>query len=121
MAAVRPHPKDTPSTVDFSVEGMTCGSCAVRVQRVLAKTDGVADAEVNLATGRAHLTLQRPLPTAELQARVARIGYGLTPWPRRPAAAMTRRSGRAGPGGAGRGWSLRLRCSRPRPCWPAPP
>jgi copper-transporting P-type ATPase V len=79
MAAVRPPTKDAPSTIDFSVEGMTCGSCAVRVQRVLAKTDGVADAEVNLATGRAHLTLQRPLPAAELQARVARIGYGLTP------------------------------------------
>jgi copper-transporting P-type ATPase V len=79
MAAVQPHTKDTPSTIDFSVEGMTCGSCAARVQRVLAKTDGVADAEVNLATGRAHLTLQRPLPAADLQARVARIGYGLTP------------------------------------------
>ena len=79
MAAVQPHTKDAPSTIDFSVEGITCGSCAARVQRVLAKTDGVADAEVNLATGRAHLTLQRPLPTAELQARVARIGYGLTP------------------------------------------
>jgi cation-transporting ATPase V/Cu+-exporting ATPase len=79
MAAVQPHTKDAPSTIDFRVEGMTCGSCAARVQRVLAKTDGVADAEVNLATGRAHLTLQRPLPTAELQARVARIGYGLTP------------------------------------------
>jgi cation-transporting ATPase V len=79
MAAVRPHTKDTPSTIDFRVEGMTCGSCAARVQRVLAKTEGVADAEVNLATGRAHLTLQRPLPAAELQARVARIGYGLSP------------------------------------------
>jgi cation-transporting ATPase V len=79
MAAVRPHTKDAPSTVDFSVEGMTCGSCAARVQRVLAKTEGVADAEVNLATGRAHVSLERPLPTAELQARVARIGYGLTP------------------------------------------
>ena len=79
MAAVQPHTKDAPRTIDFSVDGMTCGSCAARVQRVLAKTDGVADAEVNLATGRAHVILQRPLPTADLQARVARIGYGLTP------------------------------------------
>jgi cation-transporting ATPase V/Cu+-exporting ATPase len=46
---------------------------------VLAKTEGVADAEVNLATGRAHVTLQRPLPAADLQARVAKVGYGLTP------------------------------------------
>jgi cation-transporting ATPase V/Cu+-exporting ATPase len=79
MAAVRPHTQDATSTIDFRVEGMTCGSCAARVQRVLAKTDGVADAEVNLATARAHLTLRRPLPAADLQARVAKIGYGLTP------------------------------------------
>jgi cation-transporting ATPase V len=78
MAAVRPHTKDA-TTIDFTVEGMTCGSCAARVQRVLAKTEGVADAEVNLATGRARVTLQRPLPAADLQARVAKIGYGLTP------------------------------------------
>jgi copper-transporting P-type ATPase V len=50
MAAVRPNTKDAPSTIDFTVEGMTCGSCAARVQRVLAKTDGVAGAEVNFAT-----------------------------------------------------------------------
>jgi copper-transporting P-type ATPase V len=79
MAAVRPHIKDATSTIDFRVEGMTCGSCAARVQRVLAKTEGVADAEVNLATARAHVTLERPLPAADLQARVTKIGYGLTP------------------------------------------
>jgi cation-transporting ATPase V len=76
MATVR-QVEDT--TIDFTVQGMTCGSCAVRVQRVLAKTDGVAGAEVNLATGRAHVTLDRPVPAASLQARVERIGYGLIP------------------------------------------
>ena len=67
MAAVRPHAEDV-ATIDFAVEGMTCGSCAARVQRVLAKADGVAAAEVNLATGRAHVTLERPVPTVDLQA-----------------------------------------------------
>ena len=78
MATVRPHAEDA-TAIDFAVEGMTCGSCAARVQRVLAKADGVAAAEVNLATGRAHVTLERPVPTVDLQARVAKIGYGLTP------------------------------------------
>ena len=78
MATVRPQTEDATS-VDFMVEGMTCGSCAARVQRVLARTEGVADAQVNLATGRAHVTLDRPVPTADLQVRVAKIGYGLTP------------------------------------------
>jgi cation-transporting ATPase V/Cu+-exporting ATPase len=66
-------------TVEFVVGGMTCGSCAARVQRVLGKTDGVADAEVNLATSRARVRLQRAVPTATLQARVAKIGYSLAP------------------------------------------
>jgi cation-transporting ATPase V/Cu+-exporting ATPase len=88
MATVRPHTKDAPTTVDFTVDGMTCGSCAARVQRVLAKTDGVADAEVNLATGRAQVTLERPLPSADLQARVAKIGYTLTPVAQVPSTAV---------------------------------
>ncbi len=74
-------------TVEFVVGGMTCGSCAARVQRVLGKTDGVADAEVNLATSRAQVRLARPVETAALQAqlqaalqaRVAKIGYSLAP------------------------------------------
>jgi copper-transporting P-type ATPase V len=78
MAAVRPRVEDA-TRIDFTVEGMTCGSCAARVQRVLAKTEGVTGAEVNLATGRAHVTLERPVPTVGLQARVEKIGYGLTP------------------------------------------
>src|SRR5204863_7323951 len=86
MAAVRPNTEDA-TTIDFTVEGMTCGSCAARVQRVLAKTDGVADAEVNLATGRAHVTLDRAVPAADLEAQVARTGYGLTPLAHTPGGA----------------------------------
>jgi cation-transporting ATPase V/Cu+-exporting ATPase len=66
-------------TVEFVVGGMTCGSCAARVQRTLGRTDGVADAEVNLATSRARVRLTRPVPVAALQERVAKIGYTLAP------------------------------------------
>jgi Cu+-exporting ATPase len=37
----------------FEVEGMTCGSCVGRVERVLAAVDGVGRAEANLANGTA--------------------------------------------------------------------
>jgi cation-transporting ATPase V len=80
-------PAEEVTTVDFTVEGMTCGSCAARVQRVLAKTQGVAEAQVNLATGRAQVTLERPVPTVDLQTRVAKIGYTLTPVAEVPPAA----------------------------------
>ncbi len=74
------HGSTPPSeTVEFVVGGMTCGSCAARVQRVLGRAEGVAGAEVNFATGRAHVRLERPVPEATLQARVEKIGYTLEP------------------------------------------
>jgi copper chaperone CopZ len=33
-------------TADLDVTGMTCGSCAVRIERVLSRQAGVADATV---------------------------------------------------------------------------
>ena len=42
-----------PTTTDLVVEGMTCGSCAARIQQALASQPGVVDAEVNFATARA--------------------------------------------------------------------
>jgi copper-transporting P-type ATPase V len=63
--------------VDLAVEGMTCGSCAARVQRVLERRDGVTGAEVNFASGRARVRVDpRAVGTDELLAAVAAIGYG---------------------------------------------
>jgi copper-transporting P-type ATPase V len=71
----------TPDTgrLDFEVEGMTCGSCAVRVQRVLGRQPGVANAEVNFATGKARVAASGPVEVGELQAAVERIGYRIQP------------------------------------------
>ncbi|MEP1125259.1 MAG: heavy metal translocating P-type ATPase [Ilumatobacter sp.] len=64
-------------TLDLDVEGMTCGSCAARVQKTLAKQAGVADAEVNYATGRAHLSVDGSVDVGALRAAVERAGYVL--------------------------------------------
>ena len=40
--------------VDLEIEGMTCASCAHRIERTLNKLDGV-DASVSFATERAHV------------------------------------------------------------------
>ena len=67
-------------TMDFAVEGMTCGSCAARVQRSLEKVPGVAQADVNLATHRARVTVAGPaVDPATLVGAVDAIGYGLAP------------------------------------------
>lgn len=39
--------------IDLPVTGMTCSACAVRIERSLRKSEGVAEAVVNLATERA--------------------------------------------------------------------
>ncbi|WP_211253235.1 cation transporter, partial [Glycomyces tenuis] len=41
--------------VVFAIEGMTCASCARRVEKTLAKQDGVTEAEVNFATATAYV------------------------------------------------------------------
>jgi len=88
--------------VDFEVQGMTCGSCAVRVQRVLGRQPGVARAEVNFATGRARVVPGGPVAVADLQAAVGRIGYRITPIAGAvPAARQAPRRGRRLAGGGG--------------------
>jgi len=66
--------------VEFEVAGMTCGSCAAQVQKVLGRQPGVANAEVNYGTGRAivHLVTDASVDGVELAAAVAKIGYSLT-------------------------------------------
>ena len=75
---------ESPDTqrLDFDVEGMTCGSCAARVQKILSRQDGVDEAEVNFATGRARVRTTTGVDVATLETAVAKIGYGIS----RPAA-----------------------------------
>ena len=68
---------DTPHTLSLPVEGMTCASCVVRVERALAAVPGVTSATVNLATERAELSLTAPVDRALLVAAVGRVGYAV--------------------------------------------
>ncbi|HSS24730.1 MAG TPA: heavy metal translocating P-type ATPase, partial [Mycobacterium sp.] len=71
----------TPSaSLDFAVEGMTCGSCATRVQRILRRQPGVESVYVNYATSGARVVLaDQPADLVALRAAVEQIGYRLTP------------------------------------------
>jgi Cu+-exporting ATPase len=60
--------------VDLDIEGMTCASCAHRIERRLNKLDGV-QASVSYATERAHVTFPEALGTQELIDAVRRAGY----------------------------------------------
>ena len=71
-------PSDSPdaelATTDLIVGGMTCAACAARVEKRLARLEGVT-AGVNLATGRARVLHPPAVPPAELVAAVERAGY----------------------------------------------
>jgi cation-transporting ATPase V len=66
--------------IELDVSGMTCGSCAARVQRALGQQAGVGEALVNYATGRATVELERgELDVDQLVSAVQDAGYDATP------------------------------------------
>ena len=66
--------------VEFSITGMTCGSCAARVEKALSRQPGVANAGVNLASEKATVSFDPSVASSDdLVAAVVKIGYGLTP------------------------------------------
>src|SRR4051794_41882548 len=79
MAAVAEHPQVLRERTTLALDGMTCASCAARIERALNKLDGV-QATVNFATETAAVSYdsQQVVPGQLLQA-VERIGYGAPP------------------------------------------
>jgi len=64
----------------FAVEGMTCASCAMRIEKGLKKVPGVRDANVNLATEQATV-MYEPTQTnlEQMVQKVEAVGYKATP------------------------------------------
>ncbi|GAA2174400.1 heavy metal translocating P-type ATPase [Agrococcus versicolor] len=60
--------------VDLEIQGMTCASCAARIERRLARMPGV-EATVNYATEVAHVTLPAGTTVADAIATVEATGY----------------------------------------------
>ena len=63
------------SDTALRVEGMTCASCAGRVETALLKVPGVMAASVNLATERATVRALSTVSVSNLVAAVERAGY----------------------------------------------
>jgi Cu+-exporting ATPase len=67
-----------PQRLRFAVEGMTCATCAGKVERALLSVPGVLAATVNLADNVASATaITRDIQA--MQAAVAAVGYAATP------------------------------------------
>lgn len=61
-------------SLDILVEGMTCASCVVRVEKALRKVPGVLDASVNLATETARIHAPAEVADAAVAA-IRKAGY----------------------------------------------
>ena len=66
-------------SITFDVEGMTCASCALRIERVLGKQDGVETAIVNYAGHEARAEVGPDVDVDALRAAVSKIGYEIEP------------------------------------------
>ncbi|WP_217584445.1 heavy metal translocating P-type ATPase [Microbacterium sp. GbtcB4] len=81
---------DTPpaTSVELEIGGMTCASCAMRIEKKLNRLDGVT-ATVNYATEKASVTVPAGIDTALLIAEVEKTGYtAVVPVPPAPAGAQ---------------------------------
>jgi Cu+-exporting ATPase len=87
-------PGDAERCVDLVIGGMTCASCAARVEKRLNKLDGVA-ATVNFATERARVSFPVSVSTDELIAVVEQAGYTAVPPAPQPAEPEVEAGGRA--------------------------
>ena len=90
--------------VELAIGGMTCASCAARVEKKLGKLDGVS-ATVNFATGTARVSFPAAMPATDLISVVEQAGYtaALPAPPREPT------GGEAEEDGAGETAALRRR------------
>ncbi len=63
---------------ELTVTGMTCASCAARIERVVGRLDGVKTASVNLATEKLHLEYDDgKLSRDAVKHAVEGAGYGI--------------------------------------------
>lgn len=65
--------------IELDIFGMTCAACVGRVQRVLERVPGVANAQVNLATESATVLANVDIPVSALVSAVDKSGYGAKP------------------------------------------
>jgi len=73
-------PASSGSTVQVQapVQGMHCGACAARIERVLGKTPGVADVSVSLAGETMSLEYDPAAVSREqIEEAVSRLGFGV--------------------------------------------
>ena len=66
-----------PETIQLDIGGMTCASCAARIEKKLNRMEGVT-ASVNYSTEKAKVSFDRTVVAADLIATIEATGYSAT-------------------------------------------
>lgn len=74
MSASSAQPQALGTDVELEIGGMTCASCANRIERKLNKLEGVS-ASVNYATEKARISAPAGYDPQDLIAEVKKTGY----------------------------------------------
>jgi copper chaperone CopZ len=64
-------------TSTYTVTGMTCSHCVQAVTGELSTLPGVADVQVDLASGAVTVTSEAPLADEDVRAAIDEAGYEL--------------------------------------------
>jgi len=63
-------------TKTIGIKGMHCASCVRLIEKALTKTDGILEANVNLATSKATITYDpKKVTDAAIESAVSKVGY----------------------------------------------
>ena len=66
------------STIEtYDVVGMTCDHCIRSVTEEVSALEGVSAVDVDLASGKVHVTTREPITTEQVREAVAEAGYQL--------------------------------------------
>ncbi len=80
LAKVRELGYDSdPARFEFTVRGMSCSACAVRVEKAVNKIPGVIRAGVNFAVGKLTVQAGQEVSPGDVTAAVAQAGYEAVP------------------------------------------
>jgi Cu+-exporting ATPase len=90
-------------SVELSIGGMTCASCAARIEKKLNKLDGVS-ATVNYATETAHVSIDDAVDPVDLVSTVEQLGYSA----QMPQPTSDEAQGKAGEDAETAAWRQRL-------------
>lgn len=63
--------------IELKIEGMTCASCTARVEKVLHKIPEVLDAQVNLATEKAYISVISGFSSSNIVKAIQKAGFDI--------------------------------------------